>query len=125
MWERSEEDRLELSTPEKIEAFEKSLNARDAVILLGKLSSAYNEQITQSQYTLLRDFLLVQISIDNANHAGVLSNMTLKEFNRASAEDDRFVISVIDHKTFHIHGPAQIVLTSTLHNMMKVFVKEV
>ena len=125
MWEKSQEDRLDLITPEKIEAFEKSQTARDAVILLGKLSGAHNVQITQSQYTLLRDFLLVQISIDNANRAGVLSNMTLKEFNRASAEDDRFVISVMDHKTFHVHGPAQIVLTSTLHNWMKVFVKEV
>ena len=125
MWERSEEDRLELITPEKIEAFEKSPTARDAIILLGKLSSADNVQITQSQYTLLRDFLLVQISIDNANRAGVLSNMTLREFNRASVEDGRFLISVMDHKTFHIHGPAQVVLTSALHNWMKIFVQEV
>lgn len=123
MWERSEEDRLELITPEKIEAFEKSSTARDAIILLGKLSSAHNVQITQSQYTLLHNFLLVQISIDNANRAGVLSNMTLREFDRASVEE--FLISVMDHKTFHIHGPAQVVLTSALHNWMKIFVQEV
>ena len=87
MWERSEEDRLELITPEKFEAFENSQTARDAIILLGKLSGAHNVEITQSQYTLLRDFLLVEISIDNANRAGVLSNMTLKELSRATAED--------------------------------------
>ena len=125
MWERSEEDRLELITPEKFEAFENSQTARDAIILLGQLSSAHNVEITQSQYTLLRDFLLVEISIDNANRAGVLSNMTLKELNKATAEDDRFLINVMDHKTFHIHGPAQIVLTSNLHNWMKTFVQEV
>ena len=39
--------------------------------LIRKLSSAHNVQITQSQYTLLHDFLPVQVSIDNANHAGV------------------------------------------------------
>ena len=100
MWERSEEDRLELITAEKFEAFENSQTARDAIILLGKLSSAHNVEITQSQYTLLRDFLLVEISIDNANRAGVLSNMTLTELSRATAEDDRFLINVMDHKTF-------------------------
>lgn len=66
-WEKMEEDRVELVTPEKIQQFERSQAARDAVILLGKLSGAHSIEITQSQYTLLRDFLLVQISIDNAN----------------------------------------------------------
>ena len=124
-WERQEEDRHELITPDQIEAFENSKISRDAIILLGKLSGAHNAEITQSQYTLLRNFLLVQISIDNANRAGVLANMTLKEFRRASKEDDRFVIGVMEHKTFHIHGPAQIVLTSNLHNWMNIFVEEV
>ena len=50
----------------------------------------------------MRDFLLVQISIDNANRAGVLANLTLKEFRRASKEDDRFVVNVREHKTFHM-----------------------
>ena len=73
----------------------------------------------------MRDFLLVQISIDNANRAGVLANLTLKEFRRASKEDDRFVVNVREHKTFHIHGNAQAVLTSNLHNRMNVFIQEV
>ncbi|XP_027055160.1 uncharacterized protein LOC113682204 [Pocillopora damicornis] len=79
-WEKMEEDRVELVTPEKIQQFERSQTGRDAVVLLGKLSGAHSIEITQSHYTLLRDFLLVQISIDNANRAGVLSNMTRKSF---------------------------------------------
>ena len=50
--------------------------------------------------------------------------MTLKEFRRAFKEDDRFLINVMDHKTFHVHGPAQVVLTSNLHNWMTIFVQE-
>ena len=74
----------------KIQQFERSQAARDAVILLGKLSGAHSIEITQSHYTLLRDFLLVQISIDNANRAGVLSNITVKEFEGGykDKEDD-------------------------------------
>ena len=81
-WEKMKEDRVELVTPEKIQQFERSQAARDTVILLGKLSGAHCIEITQSQYTLL-----VQISIDNANHAGVLSNMTVKEFERGYQDD--------------------------------------
>ena len=124
-WEKMEEDRVELVTPEKIQQFERSQAARDAVILLGKLSGAHSIEITQSQYTLVRDFLLVQISIDNANRAGVLSNMTVKEFERGYKEDDRFIMNVMKHKTFHVHGPAQVILTGNLQNWISIFIKQV
>ena len=75
---RKWKDRTELVTPEKIQKFENS-QAEMLSLLLGQLSGSHNIEITQSHYTLLRDFLLVQISIDNANRAGVLSNMTVKE----------------------------------------------
>ena len=117
-WERREEDRIEAITAEKIEAFEKRQNSRDAIILLGKLSGKHSVDIAQKQYTLLRDFLLIQISIDNAN-------MTLREFQRGYKEGDRFVINVMNHKTFHVHGPALIVMTSNLYNWMRIFVEEV
>ena len=124
-WEKMEEDRVELVTPEKIQQFERSQAARDAVILLGKLSGAHSIEITQSQYTLVRDFLLVQILIDNANRAGVLSNMTVKEFERGYKEDDRFIMNVMKHKTFHVHGPAQVILTGNLQNWISIFIKQV
>ena len=70
-WEKMEEDRVELVIPEKIQHFERSQAARDAVILLGKLSGAHSIEITQSHYTLLRDFLLVQILIDKPGRSAV------------------------------------------------------
>lgn len=66
-WEKMETDLHELITPEQIREFERSEAARNAVTLLGQLSSAHNVEVTQSIYTLIRDFLIVQISIDNAN----------------------------------------------------------
>ena len=124
-WENMEEDRVELVTPEKIQQFERSQTARDAVILLGKLSGAHSIEITESQYTLLRDFLLVPISINIATRAGVLSNMTVKEFERGYKEDDRFIMNVMKHKTFHVHGPAQVILTGNLQNWISIFIKQV
>lgn len=121
-----EEDRVELVTPEKIRQFERSQTARDAVFLLGKLSGAHSIEITQSHYTLLRDFLLVEISIDNANRAEVLSSITVKEFERGYKEDDRFIMNfVMKHKTFHVNGPVQVILTGNLQNWISIFIKQV
>ena len=111
--------------PSDIQDFEKSEAAREAVKTIGELSVASNDgkkNVTQAKYILVRDFLLVQIFIDNANRPGVLSCMTMKEFNEMS-EGDGGVISVMQHKTAHIHGPAHIVLSQKLKAWLTMFVK--
>ena len=123
-WEKMEEDLSALITPDKINAFDRSQAVRDAIILLGKLSEAHNIELTQAQYTLVRDYLIAQIMIDNANRAGVIVYMTVQQFERARCEGDRHVVRVLRHKTVDAHGPAQIVLTSHLYNHLKIFLKE-
>ena len=120
-WEKMEEDLSALITPVKITAFDRSQAVRDAIILLGKLSGAHNIELTQAQYTLVRDYLIAQIMIDNANRAGVIVYMTIQEFERARGEG---VVRVLQHKTVNTHGPAQIVLTSHLYNHLRIFLKE-
>lgn len=80
--------------------------------------------MTQADYTLLRDYLISQIMIDNANRAGVVAYMTVQEFQRARPQDDRHVVRVLKHKTVNTHGPAQIVLTNHLYNHLKIFVEK-
>ena len=77
--------------------------------------------MTQADYTLLRDYLISQIMIDNANKAGVVAYMTVQEFRRARPQDDKHVVRVLKHKTVNTHGPAQIVLTNHLYNHLKIF----
>ena len=124
-WEKMEEDLHSLISPEEIAEFERSEASRAAICLLGQLSGAHSIQITQTQYTLIRDFLMVEISVDNANRAGVIANMLLEEFNRASKHDDENVILVKASKTVATHGPARIVMSSKLHSWMNIFVREV
>ena len=123
-WERQEEDVSTLITPDKVKEFEQSQATRDAVILLGKLSGAHSMEITQAMYTLVRDYLIAQIMIDNANRAGVVAFMTVKEFQRAKMEDDCYVVEVLHHKTVDTHGPAQVILTVHLYNCLDIFLKE-
>ena len=61
---------------------------------------------------------------DNANRSGVVTCMTVNEFERATLESDRYDVRVLHHKTVDTHSPAQIVLTSHLYNYIKVFMQE-
>ena len=123
-WEKMEEDFHALITSDQIRQFETSKAARDAVCLLGQLSGAHNIQVTRAQYTLIRDFLLVEISIDNANRAGALANMTVGEYSRMAKESDEFVVLVKNHKTLSTHGHARIVFSPRLKRWMDVFLRE-
>jgi len=64
----------------------------------------------------VRDYLIAQIMTDNANRSGVVTCMTVNEFERATLESDRYDVRVLHHKTVDTHSPAQIVLTSHLYN---------
>ena len=80
-WVKLSEDQSNLFNPSDIQDFEKSEAAREAVKTIGELSVASNhgkKNVSQAKYILVRDFLLVQIFIDNANRPGVLSCMIME-----------------------------------------------
>ena len=81
-------------------------------------------EIIQANYTLMRDFLLVKISIDNANRAGALANMKMGELMSAAKHDDEYVVHVSGQKTFATHGPARIVFSSKLYSWITIFIRE-
>lgn len=122
-WQKLEEDVLNRLTPSSIRKFEKSEAAREAVKTIGQHSDeTKTTPVTQSLFTLVRDFLFTQIFIDNANRPGVLAHMTMDEFNKMRKHDGHYVIMVKQHKTAHIHGPARIVLSEKLKSWLDIFV---
>lgn len=125
-WQKKKNDRDRLVTPSMIGEFEKSKAARDAIIILGQLSGAHSREITQADYTLVRDFLFAEIAIDNANRAGVVANMTVNEFEKAVPMEDgeSFIVEVMRHKTLESKGPANVVLSKKLHSWLKIFQTE-
>ena len=98
-WEKMTQDFQALITPKQIREFERSKASKDAISLLGQLASAHNIVLTQTQYTLICDFLLVETSIDNTNRAGSLANIALGEFTSMSKQNDDYVVPVIKSKT--------------------------
>jgi site-specific recombinase XerD len=123
-WQKLEEDTRNKLTPANIRMFENSKAARDAVKIIGQHSdSTESAAVTQSSYTLVRDFLFTQIFTDNANRPGVLADMTMDEYRRAQEEDGDYLIYIMNHKTAHVYGPAILVLSSKLMSWLRIFVE--
>lgn len=59
-----------LVTPEMIFKFERSESAQMAVNYIDELSGAHSLQINQSIYTLIRDYVLLELTIANAHRSG-------------------------------------------------------
>lgn len=60
----------------------------------------------------------------NAHSSGVLTNMTIGEYEGAKKKQDSIVINV-KHKTADTHSPACLVLSPTLFSYLQVYFKEV
>ena len=120
--EKMDNDLSNLVTPEMVNEYDRSEAARSAVDLLEELSGAHSLQVNQSIYTFVRDFVLLEITIANAHHSGVLANMTLEEYKAAKRVDDSMVISIKDPKTVDTHGPARVVLSLSLFSYLRLYV---
>ena len=124
--EKQNEDLDNLVTPEMVSSLERSESARMAVSYIGELSGPHSREINQAIYTLIRDYILLEIAIANAHRSGVLANMTIGEFEKAKeTKQGSMLIYVSKHKTADAHGPARVVFSPTLFSHLKVYVTEV
>jgi len=123
--EKMDSDIPKLVTPDMVAVFDRSEFATGAVKLLGTLMEQPGSQlgVSMTEYVDIRDFILTQIIIGNANRSGVLANLTLEQFNSAQFVDGHYVMSVVDHKTAFMYGPAKVILTPILYSWISVFVK--
>ena len=123
-WEKQLEDLEKLVTPKDIQEFDKSGLARSAITTLGQCMGISRENIqpTQAEYCLVRDYLLTTICTNNACRSGPLSSMTFGELRKAKNEGNQLVVDVLKHKTMKYHGPATVVLSSSIHKWLLAFV---
>ena len=117
------EDLTKLRLPQQIQEFELSELARKAVSTLGPFQEGPEDVVaSQGEYTLVRDYLLTLICINNGSRSGALANMSIGVFKNTQVVNDCFVVKVKKHKKFTTHGPANLVLSATLYNWKKIFI---
>lgn len=114
--EKMDQDIQKLITPEDIKCFKDSKMAAEATKILKT-----TDNLTLTEYVLVRDFLMASIVLRNANRTGVLSNMTVEELEEGVRRSEVVVLSVKDHKTAHLSGPAKVVMTTELYQWLTIF----
>ena len=134
-FEKIYEDFADIIDPAEVKTFERSEPCRQAVKILEKFSTPLvGIAPMQNEFTLVRDFLLWQISIDNGGRPGPFMDLTLHEFANATKESvdnsdgsvtECSVINIFDHKTSSTHGPARVVFSLVLYNWFTIFIKNI
>ena len=110
-WEKMNRHRKTHITPEEIVKFENSSTIRNIITVLGQLWEGKNYM--KDIFTTGRDFVAVEIFINNGHCSAPIRNMTLLNYREAKfdPDDDQYSMTVMKHKGTRPHGPAEIILT--------------
>jgi site-specific recombinase XerD len=119
--EKMDSDLQKIITPSDIIQLHSSEPAKAAVKLLGSAVDI-STPLSKAEYTMVRNYLLADVILHNANRPGVLANLTCNDIKSARLIDGHYVVSFGQHKTASTHGPAKIVLPKTLHSWLVIFI---
>jgi len=113
---------------EKINKYKASTEYKDSVKHLEMCEKA-DFTYTPDAFTLVRNYLLFNIILRNANKTSILAEMSVKDFHARiivhDTEDERTnsVITIIDHKTLVTSAPANLILSPQMDLHMRLFEK--
>ena len=108
-------------TPELISKCKVSAVCQNAVKQLEMIRQGQGlTSILQQLFTSVHDFVITQISINNAHRSGVL---LLSNYYKATKKDSIKIMKVMKHKTFRRHGAAQIIIDKTLFELLETYIK--
>ena len=115
------EDLQRFPTEELFVKLDKSDYTKKAVATL-KRNIGNEKNVSRTAHSIVRDYLLTNLLLNNASRPGALANMTLGEFYKDDEQADGFVVSVKEHKTKY-KGPANVAFTKNLYNQTKNYVR--
>ena len=118
--QRMDADLAKLVTPDQLSQFRRSKPVLAAIKVIGSTGDGLRT-LGQEEYVNVRDYLMTEIALANANCSGVLANMTLKQLEDARVVDGQYVPSVSEHKTTLTHGATKTVLSPSLHHYLTVY----
>jgi hypothetical protein len=73
----------EIITPDIIKSYLASKRAREAVTWIGQVMDSPSQVVSARGFVRVRNYLIIQILIGNANRAGGIINLTHKIFAEA------------------------------------------
>jgi len=124
-WEIEGDENDALITPDQVEIFEQGAMSRQVIKLFGNILDNPSYIVGATEYTNIKDYLIVSIALVNAHRSGVAANMTIEEFEKHSIQGETVNIEVKKHKTFRQHGYACVCLLLQKFHYLKIFVEKV
>ncbi|XP_065649964.1 uncharacterized protein LOC136078316 isoform X2 [Hydra vulgaris] len=122
---RQERDYQSIITPSQISSYFESNIAKEALKLFNYFI-LNKRPVTLTEYTIMRDHLILVILLGTAHRSGVCANITVDEFLMSEKNaDGMFLIPVANHKTFSTYGHMYVVLQPEKFQWLDVFVNKV
>lgn len=81
------------------------------------------DQITSTDFTQVRDYLLLYIYIINGHRTGLPCELKVKDFYRAVFRKGRYVLSSDKHKTLETYGSGKVVVNEEFYLLLKFYVE--
>ena len=113
-----------LATPEDFIKFDEATCVQEAVRVLNRFSAS-TSTISMSEYTLVRNFLIGTVLVDNASRSGAVANVSVEDIANATRYGDMMVATVLDHKTLAATGPANLCLTLDTFRHLDIFISKI
>jgi len=88
MLKKMDTDLQKIVTSADIAKFSESQNAKDAISVLDVASHSKEITIAKQDYILVRDYLMCETILRNANRPGVLASITAKQIRDAKTVSD-------------------------------------
>ena len=103
-------------------------NANDPLLFCNSvtLHKRVTDALTFSQvgpdYNIIISFLAANLIYPNAQRPGIVKNLTVSEFfDRKMIDRDKILIKVFQHKTIAAHGPASIIISKAIDNLLSQY----
>ena len=107
-----------LLTLDELAQIKKSRCYNDAIRLL--VLAGKGKELTNSEFVLVREFLLTRFSLDTGTRPSPLNNATMEEYEKGKVDNGCKVMLVVKHKRAK-DGPAICPMLPELHEFMEVY----
>jgi len=107
---RKADDRLMLIDKNQVATYDASAHKQQTCKLFDDFLNDPNKKLTRTDYCSMRDHLLVEIGLSNAQRSGVVVNMTMEEYKGNSTIGNQHHIPVWNHKAVETYGPEPLLL---------------
>ena len=120
-WEHILEEQSNKINTEDTAEMINSAPAKQAISLLLKASTV---KLTESEFLVVRDFLIARLGLENGQRPGPLETARVRDFERLEMKGDKFVMFVSRHKQSK-SGPAPLTMSANLKSNLEVYMKSV